>query len=64
MMAGIQTQMPGHQFEQRGTARDHHDVVHWEWAMCGPDGIEVLTGIDTASVRDGRIVSLYGFFDA
>lgn len=64
MMAGIQTQMPGHRFEQRGTARAHHDVVHWGWAMCGPDGTEVLTGIDTASVRDGRIVSLYGFFDS
>jgi hypothetical protein len=23
----------------------------------------VFTGIDTASVRDGRIASLYGFFD-
>jgi hypothetical protein len=64
MMAGIQTQMPGHRFEQRGPARAHHDVVHWGWAMCGPDGTEVLIGVDTASVRDGRIASLYGFFDA
>jgi hypothetical protein len=64
MMAGVQTQMPGHRFVQRGTARAHHDVVHWEWAMCGPDGTEVLAGIDTATVRDGRIASLYGFFDA
>jgi hypothetical protein len=64
MMSGIQAQMPGHRFEQRGEVRAHHDVVHWGWAMCGPDGTDVLTGIDTAVVRDGRIASLYGFFDA
>jgi hypothetical protein len=64
MMAGVQAQMPGHRFEQRGAVRAHHDVVHWGWAMCTADGTEVLTGIDTAVVREGRIVSLYGFFDA
>lgn len=64
MMAGIQAQMPGHRFEQRGAARAHHDVAHWAWALCGPDGTEVVTGVDTALLHDGRIVSLYGFFDA
>jgi hypothetical protein len=64
MMAGVQAQMPGHRFDRRGEVRAHHDVVHWGWAMCGPDGNEVLTGVDAAVVRGGRIVSLFGFFDA
>lgn len=64
MMDGVNVQMPGHRFERRGTARAHHDVVHWAWAMRAPDGTQVLTGVDTAHVRDGRITSLYGFFDA
>ncbi len=64
MMEGVSVQMPGHRFERRGAVRSHHDVVHWEWAMCTSDGAPVLTGIDTAHVRDGRIASLYGFFDA
>lgn len=64
MMNGVNAQMPDHQFEQRGPARAHHDVIHWAWAMCAPDGTQVLTGVDTAHVRNGRITSLYGFFDA
>lgn len=64
MMNGVNDQMPDHQFEQRGPARAHHDVIHWAWAMCAPDGTQVLTGVDTAHVRNGRITSLYGFFDA
>lgn len=63
MMAGVHAQMPGHRFERRGQVRAHHDVVHWAWAMCGPDGTDVLTGVDTAHVRAGRITALYGFFD-
>lgn len=64
MMEGVNVQMPGHRFERRGAVRCHHDVIHWHWAMCTSDGDPVLTGIDTAHVRDGRIASLYGFFDA
>lgn len=64
MMHGVNAQMPGHRFERRGTIRVHHDVVHWAWAMCAPNGTPVLTGVDIALVRDGRITWLYGFFDA
>jgi|CXWL01.1.fsa_nt_gi hypothetical protein len=64
MIDGVSVQMPGHRFERRGPARAHHDVVHWAWTMFAPDGTQVLTGIDTAHVRDGRITSLFGFFDA
>ena len=64
MMDGVNVQMPGHRFERIGAVRAHHDVVHWAWAMCAPDGTQVLTGVDTAHVCDGLITSLYGFFDA
>jgi HEAT repeat protein len=64
MIAAVQAQMPGHRFERRGAIAAHHDVVHWPWVMRGADGAHVLTGIDTAVIRDGRIAALAGFFDA
>lgn len=62
MMAEIQAQFPGHRFELDGEVMEHHDVVHWSWRLRTPDGGELMSGFDVATVVDGRIDFLAGFF--
>jgi hypothetical protein len=62
MMAGIQSQFPGHRFELDGGVVEHHDVVHWGWRLRTPDGTALMSGFDVATMVDGRIDFLAGFF--
>lgn len=62
MMAAIQAQFPGHRFELDGEVVEHHDIVHWGWRLCTPDGDRLMAGFDVATVVDGRIAFLAGFF--
>lgn len=64
MIAATQAQFPGHHFELRGAIAEHHDVVHWGWTLSSPSGDTVVSGFDVATIVDGRIGVLVGFFNS
>lgn len=63
MIAATQAQFPNHRFEQDGEISEHHDVLHWGWRLAAADGSTVVSGFDVATLRDGRIDLLAGFFN-
>lgn len=63
MTAGAQAQYPGLKFLRTGEVDAHHDVLRFSWVV-GPAGEPPIGGgIDVASVVDGRLRSIVGFFD-
>lgn len=64
MIAGAQQHFPGHRFALAGTPDAHHDVLRFSWTLHGPDGLEVVRGLDVATVApDGRLARVTGFLD-
>ena len=64
MIAGAQQHFPGHRFTLAGTPDAHHDVLRFSWTLHGPDGNEVVRGLDVATVApDGRLARVTGFLE-
>lgn len=56
-------QAPGFVFRLAGRAEVNHDLGRVRWHF-GPDGADpVVTGMDVAVFKHGRICSLYAFLD-
>lgn len=45
------------------TVLTHHDAVHFSWQVGPTGGTPVSTGFDAVFLEEGRIGSLYGFFN-
>src|ERR671932_349135 len=61
MVAGAQSQFPGHRFELTQGPDAHHDRVRFAWRLVGTDG-PVAAGVDFALVADdGRLRAVTGF---
>ena len=53
----------GHAFRRTSEVDAHHDRFRFAWALTGPDGAVVLTGLDTGVLAaDGRVGQVVGFF--
>jgi len=64
LIAAAQQHFPGHRFALAGTPDAHHDVLRFGWTLHGPDGAEVVRGMDVATIgSDGRLASVTGFLD-
>ncbi|TLF82514.1 nuclear transport factor 2 family protein [Nocardia cyriacigeorgica] len=57
-----QEQFPGMVFTI-GAVHSHHDVAHFGWSFGPPGGSPVGSGSDTVTIADGRLATVYGFFD-
>jgi hypothetical protein len=62
MISATQAQFPSHRFELDGVVSSHHDVVHWNWTMFGPDNTAIVRGLDVARLEGQQIAALSGFF--
>lgn len=59
----ILKEAPGFAFRLAGPAEVNHDVGRARWDF-GPNGaVPVVTGMDVAVFKQGRICSLYAFLD-
>ncbi|MCC2960476.1 nuclear transport factor 2 family protein [Massilia sp. IC2-278] len=64
LIAAAQQHFPEHRFALHGTPDAHHDVLRFGWTLHGPDGAEVVRGMDVATLgSDGRLASVAGFLD-
>jgi ketosteroid isomerase-like protein len=54
---------PTFAFTPSGAAIGHHGVGRLFWKAGPPDGPPVVTGMDIAHFKDGRIQALYVFLD-
>lgn len=62
MIAGVQAQFPAHTLRPTSALDVHHACVRFSWAMAGPDGADVLEGIDVGVIAaDGRLQKVIGF---
>ena len=53
----------GHSFARTSEVDVHHDRFRFAWALNGPDGTPVLTGLDTGVLnQDGTVGQVVGFF--
>jgi hypothetical protein len=53
----------GHRFERTSEVDEHHAWFRFAWSLVGPDGSEVLTGVDVGVLAaDGRVGAVVGFF--
>lgn len=60
---GLLDGAPGFEFTPRGSVRQAQDLGMLAWAF-GPAGAPpVVTGVDIATVRDGRIATLHTLLD-
>jgi len=64
MIGQAQTQFPGHRFARLGEPSHHHDCLRFSWELRGPGGSAVLAGTDFATVVNGKLREVVGFFDA
>jgi hypothetical protein len=65
MIAGAQSQFPGHRFALSFGPDAHNDRVRFAWELHGPDGgAAVAAGTDFATVApDGRLRAVTGFLE-
>jgi hypothetical protein len=53
----------GHRFERTSAVDVHHGRYRFAWALIGPNGESVITGMDTGALAaDGRVEAVVGFF--
>lgn len=63
MVAGVQTQFPGHEIRRTSGIDTHHDEIRFGWELAGPDGAVAVAGIDVGTLAaDGRLERITGFF--
>ena len=59
----IRKDAPGFEFRAAGPAQINHDLGRLRWQF-GPAGARpVVTGMDIAVFKDGKILALYAFLD-
>lgn len=46
-----------------GEVRSHHDIAHFDWSFGPPGGPSAASGGDVVVMEQGRISTVYGFFD-
>lgn len=63
MIAGVQERFAGHAFSRLGEADGHGDRMRFSWALAPADGAAIVEGTDFATVVDGKLASVTGFFD-
>ncbi|GAA1245968.1 nuclear transport factor 2 family protein [Prauserella halophila] len=61
-VAGWQEQFPGFGFVL-GAVHGHHGLAHFEWSFASVRGGSAATGRDVVVLEQGRIATVYGFFD-
>lgn len=63
MVDGVRAQFPGATLQRTTDIDAHHDVIRFGWSATGPDGAEIVAGIDVGVVAaDGRLQAIAGFF--
>lgn len=63
-VAALHLQFADFSFSEKGVAHEMHGTGRLDWGF-GPAGRPaVVTGIDVAVARDGKLVALYAFIDA
>ncbi len=63
MIAGVQARFPGMTMRRAGAVDGHNDRLRFGWEL-GPDGGPgAISGIDFATVADGRLATVTGFID-
>jgi hypothetical protein len=64
MIAGAQSQFPGHRFALHAGPDAHHDRVRFSWSLSAEAGEPVAVGVDFAVLdEDGRMRSITGFLE-
>jgi hypothetical protein len=53
---------PGHRFVRTSGIDAHHDHARYTWALTAPDGTASVIGTDVATIVDGRLSRIIGFF--
>ncbi|OWU82348.1 hypothetical protein ATO6_22265 [Oceanicola sp. 22II-s10i] len=63
MIAAVRDAYPGMEFAVAGQPDGFGEMVRFSWSMAAPGDAPVVRGTDFATLRDGRIVAVTGFFD-
>ena len=64
MIAGAQSQFPGHRFALDAGPDSHHDRIRFRWTLAPDGGEPVAVGVDFAVLSDdGRMRSITGFLE-
>lgn len=63
MIAGVQERFAGLRFYRFGDADGHGDRLRFSWTLAPDGGEPIARGTDFATVADGRLSSVTGFFD-
>jgi len=63
MVAAVQERFPGYRFRRAGAADGFRDRVRFRWELAPEGGDALVEGTDFATVTDGRLASVTGFFD-
>ncbi|MHB8531560.1 MAG: nuclear transport factor 2 family protein [Solirubrobacteraceae bacterium] len=64
MIAGAQSQYPGHRFALVSGPDGHHDRVRFSWSLAPDGGEPIAIGHDFATVAaDGRLREITGFLE-
>lgn len=64
MVEQVHERFPGHRFRRTGDVDGHNDRIRFGWELAPEDGAPVVHGIDFATLADGRLATVTGFFDA
>ncbi len=63
VVSGVLADMPpGFRFDIDGPGLGHHDVATARWKG-GPPGATIVSGVDVARAKDGKLIEHYFFFD-
>lgn len=63
LVKGVQEKFPDHRFRRIGEADAFRDRVRFRWALTPASGEAFVEGTDFATVVDGRMQQVTGFFD-
>jgi SnoaL-like domain len=63
MVAGVQTQFPGHRFRLTSPIDAHHDRVRFTWELAPENGAALVKGTDFGVIVGERLQSVTGFLD-
>ena len=64
MVGQVHERFPGHRFRRTGEIDGHNDRVRFGWELGPEGGPAAVKGVDFATVADGRLAAVTGFFDA
>lgn len=63
MVGQVHERFPGHTFRRTSDVDAHNDRLRFGWELAPAGGPPVVKGVDFATVADGRLASVTGFFD-